>query len=148
MGAEKRWWYEFSENRPRRIGKIMTIKEVSEKYGISQDTLRYYEKIGVIPTVTRTSGGIRNYTEKDIGWVENAVCMRNAGLPVEVIAEYCRLYNMGDSTIGARLELLTEQRKKLIEQKEQLEAEIDRLDYKIGRYEIAVKTGVLSWDKE
>lgn len=126
----------------------MTIKEVSEKYGLSQDTLRYYEKIGVIPPVTRTSGGIRNYTEQDIGWVENAVCMRNAGLPVEVIAEYCRLFGMGDSTIGARLELLTEQRKKLIEQKEQLETEISRLDYKIGRYEIAVKTGVLSWEKE
>ena len=126
----------------------MTIKEVSEKYGLSQDTLRYYEKIGVIPPVTRTSGGIRNYTEQDIGWVENAVCMRNAGLPVEVIAEYCRLYSMGDSTIGARLELLTEQRKKLIEQKEQLETEISRLDYKIGRYEIAVKTGVLSWKKD
>lgn len=126
----------------------MTIKEVSEKYGLSQDTLRYYEKIGVIPPVTRTAGGIRNYTEQDIGWVENAVCMRNAGLPVEVIAEYCRLFSMGDSTIGARLELLTEQRKKLIEQKEQLEAEISRLDYKIGRYEIAVKTGVLSWEKE
>lgn len=126
----------------------MTIKEVSEKYGLSQDTLRYYEKIGVIPPVTRTSGGIRNYTEKDISWVANAVCMRNAGLPVEVIAEYCRLFSMGDSTIGARLELLTEQRKKLIEQKEQLEAEISRLDYKIGRYEIAVKTGVLSWEKE
>ncbi len=126
----------------------MTIKEVSEKYGLSQDTLRYYEKIGVIPPVTRTSGGIRNYTEQDIGWVENAVCMRNAGLPVEVIAEYCRLFSMGDSTIGARLELLTEQRKKLIEQKEQLEAEISRLDYKIGRYEIAVKTGVLSWEKD
>ena len=126
----------------------MTIKEVSEKYGLSQDTLRYYEKIGVIPPVTRTSGGIRNYTEQDIGWVENAVCMRNAGLPVEVIAEYCRLFSMGDSTIGARLELLTDQRKKLIEQKEQLEAEISRLDYKIGRYEIAVKTGVLSWEKE
>lgn len=126
----------------------MTIKEVSEKYGLSQDTLRYYEKIGVIPPVTRTSGGIRNYTEQDIGWVENAVCMRNAGLPVEVIAEYCRLFSMGDSTIGARLELLTEQRKKLIEQKEQLETEISRLDYKIGRYEIAIKTGVLSWEKE
>lgn len=126
----------------------MTIKEVSEKYGLSQDTLRYYEKIGVIPPVTRTSGGIRNYTEQDIGWVENAVCMRNAGLPVEVIAEYCRLFSMGDSTIGARLELLTEQRKKLIKQKEQLETEISRLDYKIGRYEIAVKTGVLSWEKD
>ena len=126
----------------------MTIKEVSEKYGLSQDTLRYYEKIGVIPPVKRTSGGIRNYTEQDIGWVENAVCMRSAGLPVEVIAEYCRLFSMGNSTIGARLELLTEQRKKLIKQKEQLETEISRLDYKIGRYEIAVKTGVLSWEKD
>lgn len=124
----------------------MTIKQVSEKYNISQDTLRYYEKIGAIPPVTRTEGGIRSYTDEDIGWVENAVCMRNAGLPVEVIAEYCRLYNMGDSTIGARLELLAEQRKKLIEQKERLEAEISRLDYKIGRYEIAAKTGVLSWE--
>lgn len=124
----------------------MTIKEVSEKYGISQDTLRYYEKIGAIPPVTRTAGGVRNYTETDIGWVENAVCMRSAGLPVEVIAEYCRLYIMGDSTIGARLELLSEQRKKLIEQKEQLETTIARLDYKISRYEIAEKTGVLAWE--
>ncbi len=139
---------EFPEKFGSGDRKNMTIKEVSKKYGLSQDTLRYYEKIGVIPPVTRTSGGIRNYTEQDIGWVENAVCMRNAGLPVEVIAEYCRLFSMGDSTIGARLELLTEQRKKLIEQKEQLEAEISRLDYKIGRYEIAVKTGVLSWEKD
>lgn len=139
---------EFPEKFDSGDRKNMTIKEVSEKYGLSQDTLRYYEKIGVIPPVTRTSGGIRNYTEQDIGWVENAVCMRSAGLPVEVIAEYCRLFSMGDPTIGARLELLTEQRKKLIERKEQLEAEISRLDYKIGRYEIAVKTGVLSWEKE
>ena len=126
----------------------MTIKEVSEKYGISQDTLRYYEKIGAIPPVTRTAGGVRNYTEADIGWVENAVCMRSAGLPVDVIAEYCRLYSMGDSTISARLKLLADQRQKLIAQKEQLEAEIARLDYKIERYEIAEKTGVLSWEEE
>ena len=59
----------------------MTIKEVSQKYNISQDTLRYYERVGLIPTVTRTSGGIRNYTENDLGWVENAICMRNAGVP-------------------------------------------------------------------
>ena len=126
----------------------MTIKEVSEKYGISQDTLRYYEKIGAIPPVTRTAGGVRNYAEADIGWVENAVCMRSAGLPVDVIAEYCRLYSMGDSTISARLKLLADQRQKLIAQKEQLEAEIARLDYKIERYEIAEKTGVLSWEEE
>ena len=52
----------------------MTIKEVCEKYDITADTLRYYERVGVIPPVTRTAGGIRNYREEDIGWVENAIC--------------------------------------------------------------------------
>lgn len=53
----------------------MTIKEVSEKYDISQDTLRYYERIGMIPPVTRTSSGIRDYQESDLGWVEHVICM-------------------------------------------------------------------------
>ena len=73
----------------------MTIKEVSQKYNISQDTLRYYERVGLIPTVARTSGGIRNYTENDLGWVENAICMRNAGVPIEALIEYVKLYQEG-----------------------------------------------------
>lgn len=81
----------------------MTIKEVSKKYGISQDTLRYYERVNVIPKVTRTSGGIRDYQEEDLRWVELAVCMRNAGLPIESLIEYQRLFRAGDSTIPARL---------------------------------------------
>ena len=99
----------------------MTIKEVSEKYGISQDTLRYYERVNVIPKVTRTSGGIRNYQEEDLRWVELAVCMRNAGLPIESLIEYQRLFRAGDSTIPARLELLNEQMDILQKQKEQIE---------------------------
>ena len=121
----------------------MTIKEVSEKYGISQDTLRYYERVNVIPKVTRTSGGIRDYQEEDLRWVELAVCMRNAGLPIESLIEYQRL-----STIPARLELLNEQMDILQKQKEQIEETMDRLSYKISRYEEAVKTGKLVWTKE
>ena len=68
----------------------MTIKEVSEKYGISQDTLRYYERVNVIPKVTRTSGGIRDYQEEDLRWVELAVCMRNARKEEEQYREYSR----------------------------------------------------------
>ncbi len=60
----------------------MTIKEVSEKYNISADTLRYYERIGMIPPVHRTSGGIRDYNDEDLGWVEMSICMRSAGLPI------------------------------------------------------------------
>ncbi len=126
----------------------MTIKEVSEKYGITQDTLRYYERVGMIPTVSRTAGGIRNYNETDLSWVELAICMRSAGLPVEAMIEYVKLYQMGDSTFAARLQLLQAQREILLEQKKQVEATIDRLNYKIARYQLAVETGKLSWDKE
>ena len=55
----------------------MTIKEVCEKYDITSDTLRYYERVGVIPEVSRTKGGIRDFSEEDIKWVENAICMRS-----------------------------------------------------------------------
>ena len=126
----------------------MTIKEVSEKYGISDDTLRYYERIGMIPPVTRTAGGIRNYADKDQSWIELVLCMRNAGLPIEAIIEYVRLYQLGDSTFGERLQLLKEQREALIEQKKKIDSTLERLNYKIARYEVAVETGELTWNKD
>lgn len=125
----------------------MTIKEVSEKYGVSQDTLRYYERVGMIPEVSRTAGGIRNYTQEDLGWLELALCMRSAGLPVNVLVEYLKFYRQGDETIPQRLELLTAQRKELLEMKSRIEQTLARLDYKISVYERGVKTGVLSWDE-
>lgn len=125
----------------------MNIKEVSKKYKISQDTLRYYERVGMIPPVTRTSGGIRDYQETDLGWVQLAICMRSAGLPVEGMIEYVKLFQQGDETILARLQLLQDQRETLIEQRKQIDTTIERLNYKISVYEVAVETGELSWDK-
>ena len=122
----------------------MTIREVSEKYGISTDTLRYYERVGMLPPVNRTSGGIRDYADSDLSWIELILCLRNAGLPIEAIIEYVKLFQEGDGTIEARLQLLNEQRKTLLSQKEQIEAALSRLNYKISRYETAVKTGKLS----
>ena len=127
--------------------KNMTIKEVAEKYDISADTLRYYERVGMIPKVTRKANGIRDYQESDLGWVELALCMRSAGLPVEVMIEYVKLYKEGDNTIPARLELLQEQMNSLKEQKEQIESTMERLAYKISKYEEAVETGVLVWNE-
>ena len=126
----------------------MTIKEVAERYHLAQDTLRYYERVRMIPEVHRTSGGIRDYQEEDLRWLELALCMRKAGLPVEGMIEYLRLYQEGDETIPARLELLQSQMELLKKQKEQLEAAMDHLSYKISRYEEAMKTGTLSWDDD
>lgn len=124
----------------------MTIKEVCKKYGLTQDTLRYYEKAGMIPPVRRTEGGIRDYSDVDLRWVELAKCMRSAGLPVEAIAEYVRLNKLGDETIPERLELLKKQMVVLKEEQAKIEATIAKLSYKISRYEEAVKTGKLEWN--
>lgn len=125
----------------------MNISEVSEKYGITQDTLRNYERVGMIPHVTRTQSGIRDYTEKDCRWVELAKCMRSAGLPVEVMIEYLKLTQAGEVTIPARRELLMEQREVLLSQREAIDNTLERLNYKIDRYNQAIETGVLKWDK-
>ncbi|MBB6215023.1 DNA-binding transcriptional MerR regulator [Anaerosolibacter carboniphilus] len=113
----------------------MTITEVSRKYDLSQDTLRYYERIGLIPSVNRNKSGIRDYTEEDCRWIEFIKCMRSAGLPIEILIEYVSLFQQGDETIETRKELLIEQRKLLIEKMEEMKKTIERLDYKIERYE-------------
>ncbi|PKM76085.1 MAG: MerR family transcriptional regulator [Firmicutes bacterium HGW-Firmicutes-15] len=126
----------------------MNISKVSKKYEISQDTLRYYERVGMIPPVNRTPSGLRDYTEQDCKWVELAKCMRSAGLPVEGMIEYLKLTQQGNETISARRELLLEQREQLLAQKAAIESTLDRLNFKIGRYEKAMETGVLSWDDD
>ena len=103
--------------------------------------------IGLIPQIARTAGGIRDYTESDISWVEHTICMRNAGVPIEALIEYIRLFQMGDATFEARCQLLKEQYEQLDEQKKQIENTMERLQYKISKYENAIKTGELTWDK-
>ncbi|SDW18603.1 DNA-binding transcriptional regulator, MerR family [Kandleria vitulina] len=126
----------------------MTIKEVCEKFDITPDTLRYYERVGVIPEVNRTPGGIRDYKEEDIAWVENAVCMRSAGVPVEMLIEYVKLYQQGDETLEARKNLLMETKNEVQKQLDKYQATMDKLNFKISRYEEAVKTGILSWETD
>jgi len=116
----------------------MTITEVSEKLDVSQDTLRYYERIGLIPRVNRNKSGNRYYTEEDCKWVEFIKCMRSAGLPIEVLIEYVGLFQQGDETIEARKELFIEQRKQLLARMEDMKKTLERLDYKIASYEQAV----------
>lgn len=128
----------------------MTIKQVSEKYGISTDTLCYYEKCGLIPAVNRKANGIRDYTDYDCGWVEFVMCMRNAGLAVEVISEYVSLFLQGDSTTEQRKALLISEREKLAHKLELMRATLDRLDRKIESYEalVAQKEQQLKINKE
>jgi DNA-binding transcriptional MerR regulator len=118
----------------------MKIAEVSEKFGLSVDTLRYYERVGLIPPVHRNEGGIRDYDELDLRRVDFIRCMRGAGLPIEVLIEYMELVQQGDTTIEARKEILVEQRDQLAARMADMQKTLDRLNYKIEGYEKALLT--------
>ena len=116
----------------------MRIAEVSQQFAISSDTLRYYERIGLIAPVNRNGSGIRDYNERDMKRVEFIKCMRSAGLPIEVLIEYVGLVQQGDTTIEARKEILQEQRELIQARMDAMQKTLDLLDYKISVYENAV----------
>lgn len=113
----------------------MTIAEVCRRTGYTQDTLRYYERIGLLPPIKRTKSGMRDYDDRDISRLEFIRCMRNAGMPVETLIEYVQLFLEGDHTVDARKEILIDQ-KALMEQRvaDTLET-IKKLEHKIENYD-------------
>lgn len=113
----------------------MTIAEVAKKYELTPDTLRYYERISLLPNIARTTGGIRNYSEEDCRWVEYIKCMRSAGVSVETLVEYVMLFHKGKETIPARKKLLLEQREQIVAKIAELNAVLGRLDWKLDGYE-------------
>lgn len=113
----------------------MTIAQVSKKYDLTADTLRYYERIGLLPPVNRSSSGNRDYTEEDCNWVSFIKCMRRAGLSIEALIEYVALFQQGDTTSGLRKELLIEQRDQLAQRLLEMQDTLEYLNQKIDRYE-------------
>ncbi len=113
----------------------MQISEISERFDLTKDTLRYYERVGLIPEIRRNSSGNRDYNEEDCNWIEFIKYMREAGLSINTLIEYLKLYQEGDSTIKERKELLTEERDKLAEKINKMQQSLDRLNYKIDVYE-------------
>ncbi len=113
----------------------MKIAEVSEKYNISKDTLRWYEKIGIITDVERKPNGVREYSEENCQMIESIICMRSAGLSIDVLKNFFNLLKEGDSTLEQRRDLLLEQKRILQESYDQLSRTMEKLDRKIQKCE-------------
>lgn len=116
----------------------MIISEVSEKFGILPDTLRYYERIGLIPPINRNKSGLREYTEQDCHWIQVILFMRDAGMSIELLLEYVKMVHQGDVTMQTRKELLIEQRNQLVARIEELQKTLKLLNGKIESYEKSV----------
>ena len=113
----------------------MKIAEVSKRYGVSTDTLRYYERIGLLRHVPRNRSGIRDYDEASCNAVEFVKCMRDAGMSIESLVEYMELIEQGDETRAARKELLARQSIAIRERLADPERALERLEYKIDHYD-------------
>ncbi len=113
----------------------MTIAEVCKKYDLTADSIRYYERIGLIPTIPRTKNGIRDFDEESCRWIEFIKCMRSAGMEIEILLEYVKLFKQGKNTVVARNELLEEQREKLLKKQKDINDTIKRLNYKLELYD-------------
>ena len=112
-----------------------TISEVSEKYQISSSTLRYYERIGLLPNIPRQANGNRYFTDQLLNWLEMIICLRHSGVPIEKLIEYAKLIQKGDDTIATREVLLREQLAELYQKRVNLQRSIQRLEDKIALYE-------------
>ena len=112
----------------------MNIKSASDLLGISADTIRYYERVGLVPPITRTATGIRDFQDQDIEALEFIMCFRSAGGSVDSLVDYMSLFQKGDETREERLGILEDEKKKLEERLSQLQTALNRLNLKIKLY--------------
>lgn len=129
----------------------MNIKVVSEKTGVSADTIRYYERIGLIPPVKRDKNGVRDLDDEDIRWIEFSRHMREAGVSIEALIEYIELFKNGDdANIPARVGILCDERDEMQKRIDLMQSALDQLNYKIDNYEshvVPAEKGLREFDE-
>ncbi|KAF1296743.1 transcriptional regulator [Enterococcus sp. JM4C] len=117
----------------------MNISEAAKIYDMTPATLRYYEKEGLIPPVTRNKAGIRDYQEEDLSWIDFIKCMRDSGLSIDSLAKYSALYQEGDETLAARKDILVDEYQKLLEKQAMMDKTVKKLETKLAMYDKQIK---------
>lgn len=122
-----------------------TIKQVSEKTGLSIYTLRYYDKEGLLPLVKRSPSGIRKFTDNDIDWIGLICCLKNSGMSIDNIKEFMNLCLQGNETVEIRRNILLKHKQNILSQMKQLESSLSTVNYKIEHYK---EIGIFHIDSE
>lgn len=117
-----------------------SIAHAAARSGLSIDTLRYYERIGLVEPPARDSGGRRVYTDADLTWLAFLTRLRTTGMPIRLMREYAQLRYRGVGTSSRRRQILVEHRAGVRERIAELQSCLDVLDYKIANYEVVEAT--------
>jgi Predicted transcriptional regulators len=124
---------------------MYTIKQIAEKTNLTEHTIRYYDREGLIPFVSRTESGIRRFSEDDLEWINLICCLRNSGMPIQEIKDFMQLCLRGEETFEERKELLMKHREHILEQMKNLENSLSIVNYKINHYK---EIGIFHIDKK
>src|SRR5262245_47230140 len=111
-----------------------TIQRAAAETGLSADTLRYYERIGILPGIARSGSGHRRFSDEDMGWIKLVQCLRATGMPLEDLHRYAELMQVGDHTAAERLALLEAHRRRILADLEELSIALELVDRKITGY--------------
>lgn len=119
---------------PNMSSGSYTIKEAAKRSGVSVDTLRYYEKIGLMPRVQRASNGHRRYTGLDLGRLHLLNLLRNTGMSIQEMLKFVKLEHQGTKALPLQVEILKKHRASLLLHVQELETSLTALDEKITYY--------------
>ncbi|BBB90216.1 MAG TPA: MerR family transcriptional regulator [Methylomusa anaerophila] len=118
----------------------VSIKQFAQESGVSEHTLRFYEKEGILPFVKRNEHGNRIYDEQNFEWIYFITSLRETGMPLSEIKRYAELFKQGDSTIPERKRMMLDHKKKAEEQLAQILKHMERINYKLALYDVMEKT--------
>jgi len=118
-----------------------TIQRAAAETGLTADTLRYYERIGILPGIGRSQSGHRRFTDDDMGWIKLVQCLRATGMPLEDLHRYAELVQEGEHTAGERLRLLEDHKCRIEAELADLMVALDLVDTKIAGYTKLVAKG-------
>ena len=123
---------------------MYTIKQISEKTNLTEHTLRYYDREGLIPFISRTSSGIRQFSEDDLEWIHLICCLRNSGMPLQEIKQFMQMCLQGADLLEERKALLVKHRTRILDEVKNLENSLGIINYKIDHYK---EIGIFHIDK-
>lgn len=118
-----------------------SIGQVAGELGITIDTIRYYDKAGLLPFVKRNSIGRREFSDNDVHLMRTIICLKNAGVSVADISKFIKLRLIGDRTLDDRYQLLKQHERNLRQQISDLQDTMSYLKYKEWYYETATAAG-------
>lgn len=121
-----------------------TVKEVTQITGIPATTLRYYDKEGLLPNISRKESGYRLFSDSDIMMLRVIECLKNTGMQIKEIREFSNYVQMGDESLNERYRLFQERRKIVVQQMADLQKMLNLIDHKCWYYKTAIEAGTES----